>query len=71
MNDNPFKIIRPTDTPPENLREDVLGSVEMVMLMMRFMQLFVADQVNALFEAVRVVGGKRTRSEDPEPPTSL
>lgn len=65
MSDNPFKIIRPTDTPPENLRKEVIGSVELVMLMMRFVQLFVADQAHALFENFRVLG-KDKPADGPE-----
>ncbi len=55
MNDNPFKIIRTTEQPPENLRKEVVGSARTVILMMRFLQLFLADQVNVLFEHVRLL----------------
>ncbi|HEX2616910.1 MAG TPA: hypothetical protein VHL57_05160 [Flavobacteriales bacterium] len=64
MNDNPFKIIRPTDQPPEHLRKEVLGSVKFVMLLMRFLQLFMADYANALFESVRVMGEDGNRKSD-------
>lgn len=56
MSDNPFKIIRPTDQPPESLRKEVMSSVKFVMLLMRFVQLFVADLGSALFDKVRRVG---------------
>jgi hypothetical protein len=55
MNDNPFKIIRSTDQPPEELRSQVVGSAKLVVLMMRFVQLFVADYASTLFENVRVI----------------
>ena len=35
MSDNPFKIIRSTDLPPEHLRSEVIGSVKFVMMLMR------------------------------------
>ncbi|MBK9289598.1 MAG: hypothetical protein IPN38_18480 [Flavobacteriales bacterium] len=53
MSENPFKIIRPTDQPPESLRKDVMSSVKFVMLMMRFVQLFVADLGMSMFDKVR------------------
>lgn len=56
MNDNPFKIIRSTDQPPENLKKEVIGSVKRIMLLMRFMQLFMSDYGMALFENFRMVG---------------
>lgn len=69
MSDNPFKIIRSTDQPPEHLRAEVLGSVKFVMMLMRMLQLFVADPSAALFERVRIMGGsaqaRRDRSQDP------
>ncbi|TXI82877.1 MAG: hypothetical protein E6Q44_00595 [Flavobacteriales bacterium] len=69
MSENPFKIIRSTDQPPEHLRNEVLGSVKFVMLLMRILQLFVADPSAALFERIRVVGGSRSsRSELPPDP---
>lgn len=67
MNENPFKIIRPTDQPPENLRKEVMGSVKFVLLLMRFLQLFMADYASVLFENVRVIGedGERKDRQDP------
>lgn len=55
---NPFHVIRPTDQPPESLRKDVMGSVKMLMLVMRFAQLFMADYGNMLFDKVRLLGPK-------------
>ena len=71
MSENPFKIIRSTDLPPEDLRTEVIGSVKMVMLLMRVVQLFVADPSSALFENVRIVGrGASSQSDDPPLPPS-
>ncbi len=43
MSDNPFKIIEPRETLPQNHKEEVIGSVKSIMLMLRFVQLFVGD----------------------------
>ena len=60
MSENPFKIIRSTDQPPGDLRKEVMGSVKLLMLLMRFIQLFVADPAPAMFEKVRLAGRSRT-----------
>lgn len=66
MSQNPFKIIRSTDQPPDHLRAEVLGSVKFVMMLMRMLQLFVADPSAALFERIRIVGGSgSSRRNDP------
>jgi hypothetical protein len=64
MSENPFKLIRSTDQPPETLRKDVVSSVKFLMLLMRFVQLFVADFSMALFDKVR----KSDSSLPPPPP---
>ena len=43
MSDNPFKIIEPREVLPEGHKEEVLGSVKSIMLVLRFVQLFVGD----------------------------
>ncbi len=40
---NPFKIIQPTEEVPENMKGEVMGSIDSVVLALRFVQLFVAD----------------------------
>ena len=55
MSENPFKLIRSTDEPPPQLREEVVGSVKFVMLLMRFAQLFMADYAMTLFNNVRIM----------------
>ncbi|MFT3885357.1 MAG: hypothetical protein QM724_07985 [Flavobacteriales bacterium] len=42
----------------------MIGSVKFVMLLMRFLQLFLADYANALFESVRVMGENGERKPD-------
>ncbi|MCB9170132.1 MAG: hypothetical protein H6594_07265 [Flavobacteriales bacterium] len=59
MSQNPFQIIRPTDKPPETLRKEVMSSVKLVMLLMRFVQLFMADYASSLFDKVRLLGDDR------------
>ena len=67
MSENPFKIIRSSDQPPEHLRNEVIGSVKFVMMLMRVLQLFVADPSAALFEKVRHVGAAGSADTDPGP----
>lgn len=55
MKENPFKLIRVSDEPPENLRKEVLGSVRLAVLMMRFAQLFLADYAAVLFEKFKLI----------------
>jgi len=43
MNTNPFKIIEPREQVPEQMKKDVMGSVKSVVLILRFVQLFVGD----------------------------
>ena len=50
--DNPFKLIKPTDQPPENLKKDVLDSVELMMLVIRLMQLFMVDYSMSIPESL-------------------
>ncbi|MCB0791859.1 MAG: hypothetical protein H6595_14535 [Flavobacteriales bacterium] len=60
MSQNPFQIIRPTDKPPETIRKEVMSSVKLVMLLMRFVQLFMADYASSLFDKVRLLGPSDT-----------
>jgi hypothetical protein len=55
MRENPFKIIGSTEDPPEHLRDEVLGSVRLTVLMMRFAQLFLADYAAVLFEKFKLL----------------
>jgi len=66
MSENPFKIIRSTDQPPESLRKEVVSSVKFLMLVMRFVQLFVADFSQVLFDKVR-----KTEGSSAPPPNTL
>ncbi len=59
MSEDPFKIIRSTEQPPEDLRKEVVGSARTVILLMRFMQLFLADQANVLFDHIRLLKSRQ------------
>lgn len=59
MAENPFKIIEPREEIPANVREDVLGSVKVLVLVLRFVQLFVGDFTTVLIDKM-----KTTSKED-------
>lgn len=48
MSENPFKIIKSTEQPPESLKKEVMGSVKSLELVLRLMQLFIADYSSAM-----------------------
>jgi hypothetical protein len=50
--DNPFKLIKPTDKPPENLKKDVMESIELMMLVVRMLQLFMVDYTISMPESL-------------------
>lgn len=64
MKENPFKLIRITDEPPEDLRKEVLSSVRLAVLMMRFAQLFLADYASVLFEKFKLIPGDNAAGDD-------
>ena len=57
MSDNPFKIIEPREEVPENLKGEVMGSVKAVVLILRFVQLFVGDFTNIFVDKFRTGAG--------------
>jgi hypothetical protein len=40
---NPFKIIAPTESVPQNVKGEVMGSIDSIVMLLRFVQLFAAD----------------------------
>ena len=50
MKDNPFKIIEPREQVPETVKTEVMGSVKAVVLLLRFVQLFVGDFTTLLLD---------------------
>ncbi len=67
MNENPFKIIRSTDQSPASLRKEVMSTVKFAMLILRFVQLFVADFSLAVFDKVRRTHVDRRHTDEHKP----
>lgn len=55
MSENPFKIIEPRETLPENFKEEVMGSVKTVILVLHIVQLFVGDYSSVFIDKFRTV----------------
>ncbi|NNC84102.1 MAG: hypothetical protein HKN79_11045 [Flavobacteriales bacterium] len=54
MSGNPFKIIEPTEQAPESVRGELMGSIDNVVLMLRFVQLFVADTTAVALNKMKI-----------------
>ena len=66
MSENPFKIISPSEEVPEGLKEEVMGSVKLLILSMRFIQLFLGDYANVLFDKVRLLSPESDNEHNAE-----
>lgn len=64
MSDNPFKIIEPRETVPENLKDEVMGSVGSVVLILRLVQLFVGDFSSTLMRLYRTKSKENKNHKD-------
>lgn len=53
MAENPFKIIEPREEIPEHVRREVMGNVKAVVLVLRFVQLFVGDFTSVLIDKMK------------------
>ena len=53
MADNPFKIIEPREKIPEAVRKEVMGNVKTVVLVLRFVQLFVGDFTSVILAKMK------------------
>ena len=51
---NPFKIIEPSEQAPESVKGELMGSIENVVLIMRFVQLFAADSTAVALNKLKV-----------------
>lgn len=40
---NPFKMIEPKESVPQNVKGEVMGSIASIVMLLRFVQLFAAD----------------------------
>jgi len=55
MSENPFKIIEPRESLPDNLKEEVMGSVKTVILVLHIVQLFVGDYSSVFIDKFRTI----------------
>ena len=53
MSENPFKIIEPNESAPENARAELMTSVKSIVLVLRFVQLFLGDFSNVLLNKLK------------------
>ncbi len=60
MSDNPFKIIEPREVLPESHKKEVLGSVKSIMLILRFVQLFVGDFAGVILDKFKTNSPKNS-----------
>lgn len=63
-NINPFKIIKSTDTPPEDLKKEVMTSVKNLDLIFRLVQLFVGDYAQVLLERFGKTSSKFDKNQN-------
>ena len=54
MSSNPFKIIEPTEQAPDTVKGELMGSIDNVVLMLRFVQLFVADSTAVALNKMKI-----------------
>ena len=54
MSSNPFKIIEPTEQAPDVVKGELMGSIDNVVLMLRFAQLFVADSTSVALNKMKI-----------------
>lgn len=59
MKDNPFKIIEPREQVPEAVKTEVMGSVKAVVLLLRFVQLFVGDYTTLFLDKFKTEDSKK------------
>jgi len=64
MSKNQFKIIKPTEDPPEELEKEVMGSVKSIVLMVRVLQLFVGDIESTLVHLYKTKSKKKKKKGD-------
>lgn len=51
---NPFKIIQPNEEAPVSTKRDVMGSIKTVVLILRFVQLFMADTTAVVLKSFKI-----------------
>lgn len=55
MSDNPFKIIEPRETLPAEFKDEVMGSVKTVVLILHIVQLFVGDYSSVFIDKFKTI----------------
>jgi len=66
---NPFKIIEPTEQPPAEVRGELMGSIDNVVLLLRFVQLFVADTTAVALSQMKIdLGQENTNDSQTDTP---
>jgi len=50
MSSNPFQIIEPHETAPDNIKNELMGSVKSIVLVLRFVQLFLGDYSSVMLD---------------------
>ena len=53
MDNNPFKIIKPSEEVPAHLKDEVMDNIESIILLLRFIQLFVGDYSESIVNMLR------------------
>jgi hypothetical protein len=51
---NPFKIIEPNESAPEGSKDELMGSIGSVVLILRFVQLFMADSTAVILNKFKI-----------------
>lgn len=62
---NPFKIIESAEVVPEKMKGEVMGSIDSVVIALRFVQLFVADSTAVALTNMKI----DLDSNNPETPS--
>jgi len=61
---NPFKIIEPSEQPPEGGRDELMGSISSVVLILRFVQLFMADSTAVVLNKFKIDLSKDNKDQE-------
>lgn len=64
MDTNPFKIIEPREQLPEQMKKDVMGSVKSLVLVLRFVQLFMGDYAAVFVDKFKTNTPTNTKTTD-------
>lgn len=69
---NPFKIIEPAEQAPENIKGELMDSIKNLVLILRFVQLFVADTTAVALTQMKIDFNKdESEKNDTDKPDQL